>query len=393
MEKYCKSWFGFNTCYGYDERTILNADLIIKQNSFGNYHASDTPPIREPIRMLIIHDGSTPPSGRRSREQNRGVQSIGGPVGPYKLARALLEIFREQLGKSFSDTDISTADAFSEVSAQNSVSSVSLPPSREEVNVEYDPGASIHEPIKTQSLETSELTPQAMQLHQSISLKGTATSPGLEHALQDVTAFSYSTAPASSSSFDGTQASLHLLAVDDNPLNLQLLHRYLLKRKLDTVIVARNGIEAFTAVREAKTPFDIIFMDISMPEMDGFEATRLIRTYERSVRQRELTTEIIKSDSSRCQEEMMSQETTTDPSDSNKEEAHRDGNSRVENEARMTKKNSHHAYIVALTGLASRRDRDKAEESGFDDYLTKPISFSKIGELLARLSAEKAGLL
>jgi DNA-binding response OmpR family regulator len=47
------------------------------------------------------------------------------------------------------------------------------------------------------------------------------------------------------------------------------------------------------------------------------------------------------------------------------------------------------AYIVALTGLASRRDRNEAEESGFDDFLTKPISFGKIGELLARLSAEK----
>merc|ERR1712098_727126 len=48
------------------------------------------------------------------------------------------------------------------------------------------------------------------------------------------------------------------------------------------------------------------------------------------------------------------------------------------------------AYIVALTGLASRRDRDEADESGFDDFLTKPISFGKIGELLGRLSEEKA---
>ena len=38
--------------------------------------------------------------------------------------------------------------------------------------------------------------------------------------------------------------------------------------------------------------------------------------------------------------------------------------------------------IVALTGLASRRDRDLAEECGFDDFLTKPISFKRIGELL-----------
>jgi len=49
------------------------------------------------------------------------------------------------------------------------------------------------------------------------------------------------------------------------------------------------------------------------------------------------------------------------------------------------------AYAVALTGLASRRDRDEAELSGFDDFLTKPIAFGKIGELLSRLSKEKGG--
>jgi CheY-like chemotaxis protein len=52
---------------------------------------------------------------------------------------------------------------------------------------------------------------------------------------------------------------------------------------------------------------------------------------------------------------------------------------------------SERAYIVALTGLASRKDRDQAEESGFDDFLTKPISFAKIGELLKRVSVEKEG--
>jgi DNA-binding response OmpR family regulator len=55
----------------------------------------------------------------------------------------------------------------------------------------------------------------------------------------------------------------------------------------------------------------------------------------------------------------------------------------------MVEKEMSRAYIVALTGLAGRRDRDEAVECGFDDYLTKPISFGKIGELLKRLSAEK----
>lgn len=81
--------------------------------------------------------------------------------------------------------------------------------------------------------------------------------------------------------------------------------------------------------------FDVVFMDISMPAMDGFEATRLIREFER------------------------------------------------EEEGRGKKGK---AYVVALTGLASRRDRDEAVSSGFDEFLTKPIGFGMIGELLGRLS-------
>src|SRR5690606_10000393 len=43
-----------------------------------------------------------------------------------------------------------------------------------------------------------------------------------------------------------------------------------------------NGVAAFNAVRETATPYDLILMDCEMPEMDGFEATRSIREYERS---------------------------------------------------------------------------------------------------------------
>lgn len=69
--------------------------------------------------------------------------------------------------------------------------------------------------------------------------------------------------------------SLHILAVDENAVDLQLLNRYLLKRKSDTIVTAINGVEALAAVRNLKKAnFDVIFMDISMPEMDGFEATR-----------------------------------------------------------------------------------------------------------------------
>jgi CheY-like chemotaxis protein len=149
--------------------------------------------------------------------------------------------------------------------------------------------------------------------------------------------------------------SLHILAVDDNALNLQLLHRYLLKRGGDTIVTAMNGVEAVDAVKNSNKNFDVVFMDISMPEMDGFEATRVIRAYEGSI--------ILKEESRMLDEKAIGE---TNESDRGKR-----------------------AYIVALTGLASRRDRDIAHECGFDDFLTKPISFKRIGELLKRLDEEK----
>jgi CheY-like chemotaxis protein len=394
VEKYCKSWFGFNTYCGNDERALFSADLIIQQNSFGSSRTPDTLPRREAIRTLVICDST---SDRKSREQNRRIQCIGSPVGPYKLARAVLELFREQVEKSSSDTDISVVYAFSEGSTRNSMSSISFPPSREEANVEcIYLGASVPEPTKiSQSLETSESIPQSTQLQQPTPPNGTTTGVGLTQILQNVPASSYSpqalgTASMPGSNLHDAQAPLRLLLVDDNPLNLQLLHRYLLKRKLDALVIARNGVEAFTNVREAKVPFDVIFMDISMPEMDGFEATRLIRTYERTTQHREFTAETIEFNSTDNRDEGAAQENGTIFGDGYNAEAHQDGKAYEDREKVVRAQGgSHHAYIVALTGLASRRDRDRAEECGFDEYLTKPISFSKIGELLERLSAGK----
>ena len=168
--------------------------------------------------------------------------------------------------------------------------------------------------------------------------------------------------------------------MDDNSLNLQLLYRYLLKRKSDRIVTARNGLEAVDAVQNlgSKTPagieaaatgFDVIFMDISMPEMDGFEATRLIRAFERSVgRQTPFErSPIVEAEKAGDEKEMSS-------------------NSGEFGSERKVQVKRERAYVVALTGLASRRDRDEADESGFDDFWTKPISFGKIGELLDRLS-------
>jgi CheY-like chemotaxis protein len=124
----------------------------------------------------------------------------------------------------------------------------------------------------------------------------------------------------------------HLLLVDDNPINIILLATVVSKLK-HTYVVARNGLEAVQRYQKSledqqdRSPFDMVFMDLSMPVMDGFEATRQIRQLE------------------------------------------------AEGGLRGCK-------IVSLTGLSSESSRNEAFASGSNVFLTKPVKLNKIKSLL-----------
>ncbi|HEX4227295.1 MAG TPA: response regulator [Bryobacteraceae bacterium] len=74
----------------------------------------------------------------------------------------------------------------------------------------------------------------------------------------------------------GALAGLRVLLADDNEDNLFLLQSYLCHTKVQTASNGREALDQFVAGK-----FDIVFMDLGMPEMDGLEATRLIREWER----------------------------------------------------------------------------------------------------------------
>ncbi|KAL8993225.1 MAG: hypothetical protein Q9169_006508 [Polycauliona sp. 2 TL-2023] len=125
-----------------------------------------------------------------------------------------------------------------------------------------------------------------------------------------------------------------LLLVDDNKINLRLLETFMRKRKYKHVDSAMDGKLALEATERHEEGYDIIFMDLSMPIMNGFESTRAIRDFERT----------------------------------------RDHSKYV----RPPKA----ALIIALTGLASGRDHGEAFACGVDLYMTKPVSFKEVGRLL-----------
>jgi len=95
--------------------------------------------------------------------------------------------------------------------------------------------------------------------------------------------------------------SLSFLVAEDNAVNQRLIAR-LLEKRGHSVVLAHNGREALEALE--KQAFDIVLMDIQMPEMDGFEATQLIREKEKASGAHlpiiALTAHAMKGDEERC---------------------------------------------------------------------------------------------
>ncbi|MBZ5592155.1 MAG: response regulator [Acidobacteriia bacterium] len=119
-----------------------------------------------------------------------------------------------------------------------------------------------------------------------------------------------------------------ILVVEDNPVN-QVLARRLLAKRSHAVTTAGNGREALLLLERQE--FDLILMDVQMPEMDGMEATGVIRTRERTT--------------------------------------------------------GGHLPIIAMTAHAMKGDQEQCLEAGMDGYVTKPIRpdelFRTIDHLLA----------
>ena len=118
---------------------------------------------------------------------------------------------------------------------------------------------------------------------------------------------------------------LHVLVVDDIATNRELL-RTMLSRMGDVAVLAVNGVEAIAAVQRA--PFDVVLMDVNMPDMDGLEATRHIRALEGRA-------------------------------------------------GRIP--------ILALTAGATEADKARTRDAGMNAHITKPVGRAKLAEALAPL--------
>ena len=122
---------------------------------------------------------------------------------------------------------------------------------------------------------------------------------------------------------------LHLLVVEDNPVN-GLVAKRLLEKQNHTVRTASNGQEALDMIENEK--FDCVLMDLQMPVLDGFEATTAIRNKERA--------------------------------------------------------SGDHLPIIALTAHAIAGDLERCLNAGMDGYLTKPIDTEEVFATVERVLEE-----
>jgi signal transduction histidine kinase/CheY-like chemotaxis protein len=132
--------------------------------------------------------------------------------------------------------------------------------------------------------------------------------------------------PASMLPADVPERRLHVLVAEDNAVN-QRLAMSVLQRRGHKVTIANNGREAVAAVEG--TPFDVVLMDVQMPEMGGFEATAAIRALERN--------------------------------------------------------GEHRVPIVAMTAHAMKGDRERCLDAGMDDYMTKPLDPRQLCRLVEQI--------
>ena len=121
---------------------------------------------------------------------------------------------------------------------------------------------------------------------------------------------------------------LHVLLVEDNELNMEIA-RFIIENEGARVICATNGKEAVDIYKNAPESFDIILMDIMMPEMDGLQATQVIRSFD------------------------------------------------------------HDVPIVAMTANAFAEDKMKAKKAGMNAHVSKPLDKNKLIQVISKLCGYK----
>jgi signal transduction histidine kinase/ActR/RegA family two-component response regulator len=279
-----KDWLRMKTISG--TPTSITADIFAIDDSLGPIYVSPKellPSTYDPLLVICA------PRSNKSNSLTAGTV-LRLPFGPRRLAATLVQALEQaEERRKQGAASITGSDSFSAYLPHT------LPPARLPSPPEEYPFTTMPSPLPVEPAAAMDTMP---------STPTPARTPG-------------------------GQFRQHVLVVDDNAINLKILVT-LIKRLGCSYMTASNGFEAvehYKGSSESAESFNWVFMDISMPVMDGFQATREIRAHEAEIG--------------------------------------------------MTA-----ATIVALTGLGSAASEKEAFESGMNLFLRKPVSLSKLKMML-----------
>lgn len=336
------------------------ANLIIANEAEPNVisklanHAAQIHRNYPPIVVLCSHNsrykrGLSPP-GLRCH-----VGFIAKPVGPLKLAKAILACFDGDFPLATPGVEIPSNQADSS-DLSNVFEGLSLSPHGGEVldnsrmaSDSENARKAIESPTPNAFVEKAAEFPFPEPRDKTSVSKGTAVpgdkkSPSTSLGIVDTLAATFShsskvkTASKAPKPSKPKLRSPTLLLVDDNQINIRLLSTYLNRRGYETIHEAQNGLEAVHSVEARPEGYDIIFMDITMPVLDGFGATAQVRAIE---------------------------------------------NKRAETaKSRSGGAGGSPALIIAFTGRSSIEDQTEAVRCGIDLFMTKPVAFKEVGKII-----------
>lgn len=272
---------------------------VLAEADYEQWQEKRRNPTRQaPPPMIVLGSISASSVVRQSAAKN--AIFINQPFGPRKMSRALTAALQSRIQSQSTPED----QTLGVVASSPSVLHILTKPANVGTNI--DPPPTYTESKPGASIPSTPVSPQKSPF------------------------------PAVSEVTNNLDPNLRkVLLVEDNSINMKLLVATMRKMKRPYTC-AGNGLEAVTAYASAPSSYALILMDISMPVMDGFTATELIRNLEQ------------KNKWSRC-------------------------------------------TVMALTGVGDAEAKKRAFLAGVDDFMTKPVSMGRLGSIIKNLEGGGGG--
>ncbi|KAF2502985.1 hypothetical protein BU16DRAFT_521613 [Lophium mytilinum] len=314
LQTLLKDWFGANVTLD-TEIGVTEADLYITEESTfdsskatWDLHGSEA--TGHELAPLLILRSNSHVGKRKLATDGRKVAYMRYPVGPKKMAAYLKQVFNGAVASEKHASEATPEEPF--------IEHVHISADADTTNDEEAVSEALVNGTKS-GFNTSKLEEAMVAVHIT-----DVTSPVPAETIPEPIT---SATPASINPEPSDPPGQHVLCVDDNAINLKIITTTVKKLGL-ACAAAINGLDALNTYKSTPIPFTTIFMDINMPIMDGFEATRNIREYERA-------------------------------------------------------NQLPRSQIVALTGMGSASSQHEALNCGVDLFLTKPVPMKTLKGILS----------